>query len=160
MVRIGVKLPASFSDPGEYLADARALEAAGADSVWLSAVPGGLDPLLLLAAIAAVTSRAGLGLLSPSLDLGAIQDELTTLRRLSRSRVRLGLIEADGVRVGEERWREVPVPADRAAWRASLAEAESAGIAGVLVAMDPRLLDLLRHPDEEEDRSDLILSQG
>jgi hypothetical protein len=31
---------------------------------------------------------------------------------------------------------------------------------GVLVPMDPRLLDILRHPDEAIDRSDLLLAQG
>jgi len=28
------------------------------------------------------------------------------------------------------------------------------------VPMDPRLLDILRHPDEAIDRSDLLLAQG
>jgi hypothetical protein len=38
--------------------------------------------------------------------------------------------------------------------------AEAVGATGIIVPADPRLLDLLRNGDEEEDRSDLGLSQG
>ena len=72
MLRVGVKLPASFASVGEFLADAQAYEAAGADSLWLSDgmfrpaagepfLAPGLDALTLLGALAAVTSRARLG---------------------------------------------------------------------------------------------------
>ena len=37
---------------------------------------------------------------------------------------------------------------------------EEAGATGIIVPLDSRLLDLLRNGDEEEDRSDLNLSQG
>ena len=50
MLKIGVLLPGRFSDAGDFLADARALDAAGVDSRWL---PGdGLDPWLVLAGVA------------------------------------------------------------------------------------------------------------
>src|SRR5712691_1791983 len=49
MVKIGVVFPSLFDDPGDYLADARALETAGVDAVWIPAAGSG-D--LLLAAIA------------------------------------------------------------------------------------------------------------
>src|SRR3989442_7994489 len=55
-VKIGVELRLS-GDPGELFADARAFEAAGADSFWPT---GDEDRLVLLAAIAAVTLRAPL----------------------------------------------------------------------------------------------------
>jgi hypothetical protein len=38
-------------------------------------------------------------------------------------------------------------------------KAERDGV-GVLVPMDPRLLDVLRHPDDAIDRSDVVLAQG
>src|SRR3989442_7856688 len=61
-VKIGVELRLS-GDPGELFADARAFEAAGADSFWPT---GDEDRLVLLAAIAAVTWRA------PLIAVGAI----------------------------------------------------------------------------------------
>jgi hypothetical protein len=47
MLKIGVRLPRQFEDSGDYLADARAMESAGADSLWLE--DAGYDPWLLLA---------------------------------------------------------------------------------------------------------------
>lgn len=61
---------------------------------------------------------------------------------------------------GGDRWMEVAFPADRAAWRAELAAAAAAGAAGVVIRNDPRLLDLLRNPDQEDDRSDLNIAVG
>ena len=139
MPQVGVRLPASFESAGEFLADAQSLEAAGADLLLLG--DGDLDPDLLLAAIAAVTVRVSLHHSAPT----------ETLRRLARSRLISDL----------ESWREVPFPADRNAWRASLAEAAEQSAAGVIIAMDPRLVDLLRNPDIEDDRAtDLQLAQG
>src|SRR6266581_1589246 len=62
-MKVGVLLPSRFEDPGEFLADARAMETAGVDSIWLDNQDDGLDPLLMLAAIAAVTSQLRLGLI-------------------------------------------------------------------------------------------------
>jgi hypothetical protein len=141
-MKVGVLFPTRFEDPGEFLADARAMEAAGADSVWMED-GGGLDPMLALAAIAAVTSQIRLGL------TGGSGRGLETLQHLSRQRV---------ITVNQ-RWRRVEVPADREAWAKTLEEAHP-DFDGVLVPMDPRLLDILRHPDEAIDRSDLLLAQG
>jgi hypothetical protein len=174
MIKVGVVFPSLVDDPGDYLADARALETAGIDSVWVPAATGG-D--LLLAAISTVTSRVRLGLLLGTTDEARPLDaRLETLRRLSRSRVLLGIDTGDSVHslrtspsplAGEgrgggssETWRHVTVPLDRAEWQQTLARAEAAGDSGVLVDQDPRLLDLLRRPLEEDDRSDLLLSQG
>jgi hypothetical protein len=153
-MKIGVLFPSRFEDPGEFLADARAMEAANADSVWLEDRSDGLDPMLALAAIAAVTSRLRLGLVPPTPTLphkggGRTDPQIATLQRLSRQR----FIAAP------ERWRRVEMPADRDAWAKTLVDAEGAAD-GVLVPLDPRLLDILRHPDDVIDRNDLILAQG
>jgi hypothetical protein len=139
MPKIGVRLPASFESAGEFLADIQSLESASADLLLLG--DGDLDRDLLLAAIAAVTGRVQLHHAEPG----------ETLRRLARGRL---VDELEG-------WIEVEFPADRAAWRATLAEAEENRAPGVILAMDPRLLDLLRNPDVEDDRAtDLQLAQG
>jgi 2-methylisocitrate lyase-like PEP mutase family enzyme len=158
MVKVGVVFASLVDDPGDYLADARALETAGVDSVWVQAATGG-D--LLLAAIAAVTSEVRLGLLMEETDRGSLPDDrLETLRRLSRSRVLVGVQTGDTLQAAAEHWRHVAVPRDRAEWQEILAGAEAAGVTGVLLDQHPRLLDLLRRPLEEDDRSDLLLSQG
>jgi hypothetical protein len=59
-----------------------------------------------------------------------------------------------------QRWARVPTPESRAAWRAALADAAAGGAAGLLVPAGPRLLDILRHPDDPGGRQDLQLAQG
>src|SRR5437667_122556 len=111
-MKVGVVFPSRFEDPGEFLADARAMETAGVDSIWLQDQNDGLDPLLMLAAIAAVTSRLRLGLIpeSPSPAGGGGQGggfdqrQISTLQQLSRNR----LVESS-----TESWQRVEVPADR-----------------------------------------------
>ncbi|TME20662.1 MAG: hypothetical protein E6I70_00910 [Chloroflexi bacterium] len=138
MPKIGVRLPASFDSAGEFLADAQALEAAGAELLTLG--EGDLEPALLLAALASVTTRIALH--------GAANE---TLRQLARGRLALDL----------EGWVEEALPADRGAWRVRLAAHDEAGVAGVIVPMNPRLVGLLRNPDVEDDRAgDLQLAQG
>ena len=135
-------LPATISDTGEFLADVRALEAAGAAMIGLEGE--GLDQSILMGAIAAVTERIRLRLSNP--------EPAAILQQLSRGRVVVG--EPDG-----ERWVKIPIPPDRSAWAAALAEHEAAGATGVIVAWDLRLIDLLRNP-EPDDRSDLLISTG
>jgi hypothetical protein len=143
MPRIGVRLPAGFEGAGEFLADVQALEAAGADLLVLGEGP--LVRVLLVAAMAAVTSTASLA--APA----AEASELETLRLLSRGRLAESL----------EGWIEEGFPESRTIWRDRLAEHEAKGTPGVILAMDSRLLDLLRNPDREDDRSqDLQLAQG
>jgi hypothetical protein len=48
---------------------------------------------------------------------------------------------------------------DREAWAKTLEQA-AADADGVIVPLDPRLLDILRHPEDAIDRSDLQLAQG
>jgi alkanesulfonate monooxygenase SsuD/methylene tetrahydromethanopterin reductase-like flavin-dependent oxidoreductase (luciferase family) len=90
MLKIGVRLPRKFEDAGDYLADARALDAAGVDSLWLD--EAGYDPWLLLAGIAAVTGRTRL-VVPISADDARVPQTLRarveTLDRLSRGRAGL-----------------------------------------------------------------------
>ena len=72
MLKIGVRLPRQFEDSGDYLADARAMESAGVDSLWLE--DSGYDPWLLLAGIATITGRIRLVVPIASAELGASQD--------------------------------------------------------------------------------------
>lgn len=160
-MKVGVLFPSRFEEPGEFLADARAMEAAGVDSVWMEDDGVGLDPLLALAAIGASAHQLRLGLIRPSSSVGdpAYERRISTLQRLSRQRAIVGVAETETVIGGQERWRRVEVPVDREAWGETVGRSEP-GIEGVLVPMDPRLLDILRHPDEAIDRPDLQLAQG
>jgi hypothetical protein len=140
MVKVAVIMPAELGDAAEFLADVSALEAAGADTIG---VEGGGDAAVL-GAIAAITHRVRLRV--PEGQPVALLD------KLSRGRVVAG--EPDG-----EQWVAIPMPPDRESWAAMLREQEAAAVHGVIVAWDPRLIDLLRNP-EPEDRSDLLMSTG
>jgi len=59
-----------------------------------------------------------------------------------------------------ELWASIKMPDDRETWRRLRREYEDAGATGIIVPFDPRLLDLLRNGDDEDDRSDLALAQG
>jgi alkanesulfonate monooxygenase SsuD/methylene tetrahydromethanopterin reductase-like flavin-dependent oxidoreductase (luciferase family) len=225
MLKIGVRLPRKFEDAGEYLADARALDAAGVESLWLDDT--GYEPWLLLASIAAVTGRSRLVVPVPAGDgrvAASLRMRIETLDRLSRGRVVLtvagvaddphaveAIVEvahrspccvilqtasdhqarvaarvADGLVTFDDspetfgasiepvaRWRErdrltqpfelwvaIKMPDDREGWRRARQDYEAAGATGIIVPGDPRLLDLLRNGDEDDDRSDLGLAQG
>jgi alkanesulfonate monooxygenase SsuD/methylene tetrahydromethanopterin reductase-like flavin-dependent oxidoreductase (luciferase family) len=238
MVRVGVQLPREFDDAAEYLADARALEAAGADSLWIDrASPPSHDPWMLAAAIAAVTGRVRLAVeVQPAAapPSPVLTQRLETLHRLSRGRTILkiaaptptqpirpdqlvaaareaasfpvmlevageigdgsaarlvdGFVYRGGTApemieraraarrrtldLGEggereqrgeapvEFWIHVDAPDSREAWRQALGMCHEAGATGVIVPFGSRLLDLLRRPDEEDDRSDLLVAQG
>ena len=160
-MKVGVLLPSRFEDPGEFLADARAMEAAGVDSVWMED-DGGHDPLLALAAIAAVTGQLCLGLILPNSSSAfesASWRGFETLQHLSRRRGMVGVSQDDKIVSPQTEWRRVEVPADREAW-AKILEQAGPEVGGVLVPMNPRLLDILRHPEDAIDRSDLQLAQG
>ncbi|HEX6673420.1 MAG TPA: hypothetical protein VF486_00115 [Actinomycetes bacterium] len=189
-VRVAVLLAGWPDRLGEWLADARAFEAAGADALWVDLdSESGLDPLALLAALAALTHRALLVAAVPTADRPpeALGRTLATVGRLARRRLAL---VADAEHLGElaalapelerffwlpgepaaferprdegdpERWVQVPPPEGRAAWRTALADAAAAGTHGVLVPAGPRLLDILRNPDDPGGRQDLQLAQG
>jgi hypothetical protein len=145
-LRIGVRLGLA-GDPGELFADARAIEAAGADSLWVDAADA--DPYVALAALAAVTWRVRLVARgAPAQTAGR-----ETCARLARGR--LVVAEESG-----ETWTESPFPASRAAWDELRLASTAAGVAGVVLPNDPRLIDLLRNPDIVEARDDLKLSFG
>jgi hypothetical protein len=77
---------------GEYLADVTALEAAGADTIWVDDVA--FDPWIMLGAIAALTHRARLGCLFASMarwPASRLGPCASTLAKLSRGRLVVGL---------------------------------------------------------------------
>ncbi|TMC46999.1 MAG: LLM class flavin-dependent oxidoreductase [Chloroflexi bacterium] len=158
-MKIGVELKDEHHDPGETFADARALEAAGVDALWASENAHS-DHTLLLAAIAAVTSRVRIVWVKGS-KTGAIE----SLDRLSRGRLAIAEAHGDELKVTDaevedERWVRVDFPKDRATWRELRAKHEADGIAGLVLSNDPRLIDLVRNPDVEDDRQDLKLAFG
>lgn len=142
-LRIGV-LFALSDDVGALLADARAVEAAGADSLWAD----GPEAYVLLAALAAVTWRARL------VARGA-DDAHGRATCAALARGRLASADENG-----ERWIHLPFPNGRDPWRAARAAAAASGATGIVVPNDPRLLDLLRNPDVIDDRSDLNIATG
>jgi hypothetical protein len=158
-VKIGAELRLG-GDVGELFADARALEAAGADSLWVLARDD-QDPWILAAALAATTWRARLVV------VGAVDrpETRTTLDRLSRGRLVIAERKADVVAIPDaegvtERWAICELPAGRAEWKTLRVEREAQGFAGLVLPNDPRLLDLVRNPDVEDDRQDMKLAFG
>ena len=158
-VHIGVALPQPSEDLAQWLRDAAAFDAAGADALWvdLRAVPD-LDPVALTAALSTVTARSLIVATFPE-PATAVASE--TIGRLSRGRLRT-VSDPDGDFELDDgsRWAVTTFPDDRAAWRTTLDEAAASGIGGLLVPADPRLLDLLRNPDDHGDRRDLQLAVG
>ncbi len=135
-------MPATIGEAGEFLADVRALEAAGAEMVGLEG--DSLDQAILLAAVAAVTDRLRMRF--------ADAEPPELLQKLARGRLVTTLPAG-------ETWVEVTIPADKSSWKAILQDHETAGATGVIVRWDPRLVDLLRNP-EPDDRGDLAMSVG
>jgi hypothetical protein len=189
-VKVGVLLARRPDELGEWLADAAAFEAAGAHALWVDPEPEAkLDPLALLAALAALTSRALLVATPPASEhpSEALGLTLATIGRLSHGRLALAaepgrLEELTDLAPGSaafrrlpgepaaferldaaaaaERWVRTPSPQGRAAWRTALADAVANGAGGLLVPAGPRLLDILRNPNDPDDRRDLHLAQG
>ena len=158
-MKIGAELRIG-SDVSELFADARALEAAGADSLWVLARDD-QDPWILAAALAAATWRVRLVVVGATERAAA----RVTLDRLSRGRLLIGERSADAALVPDtegpaERWSICEIPASRADWKTLRAEREAQGFAGIVLPNDPRLLDLVRNPDVEDDRSDVRLAFG
>lgn len=74
---------------------------------------------------------------------------------------RIDELRAQAGRTGPfERWVQVGSPADREEWQQTLAAYAETGATGVIVGAAPGLLDMLRNPDTDIDRSDLNLAQG
>jgi hypothetical protein len=159
-MKMGAELRLGSGDVGELFADARALEAAGADSLWILARED-QDAWILAAALAATTWRARIVVVG-AIDRGPTR---VTLERLSRGRLLIGERSADETTVADaegvaERWSICELPAGRAEWKTLRAEREAQGFAGMVLPNDPRLLDLIRNPDVEDDRQDLKLAFG
>jgi hypothetical protein len=159
-MKIGIELRLGTGDAGELFADARAFEAAGADSLWVVGRDD-QEPWVIGAALAAATSRVRLVV------VGEAERALSraTLERLSRGRLAVGTGTADATLVldaegAAERWTFADMPAGRAEWKALRAQLEAKGFAGTVLPNNPRLLDLVRNPDVEDDRQDLKLAFG
>jgi hypothetical protein len=189
MLLVGVMLPATVNDVGEYLADVTALEAAGADTIWVD--DSALEPWILLGAMAAVTHRVRLGCLLASKagwPAPRLAQSAATLQWLSHGRMVVGLPERDkqpahvaalraaGAGIFDvapdgqmklrsetgthiEVWATIATPLDREAWSTALGTHEARGATGVIVPWSDRVIDLLRNP-EPDDRSDLLISTG
>jgi hypothetical protein len=202
MLRVAVRLPHMTGSVGEYLADVTALEAAGADTIWVDDVA--LDPWITLGAIAALTHRARLGCLLASMGrwpASRLGPCAATLSKLSRGRLVVGLQAGRGLRnqvstlrmagatiftagaqdrsadgvilevesadelsgspsTDKEVWAAIAIPPDRQAWTGAISAYAAAGATGILVAWDPRLIDLLRGAGEPDDRTDLLIATG
>jgi hypothetical protein len=149
MVMVGVLLDRDPRALGEWLADAAAFDAAGADALWLDLGPqADWDVMSLAAALAVVTFRARLVVAADG------EPEARTLDTVTRlSGGRLGL-------PNDEAWERVPAPQSREDWRNTCAEAAERGAPGIVVPAGPRLLDILRNPEDPGERHDLQLAQG
>src|SRR5258706_14860896 len=88
MLRVGARFPPATGRAGDYLADVIALEAAGADSVWLDATIASTEAWILLGAMAAVTHRIRLGATVGAED--GWQGAVDTLARFTSGRVIVG----------------------------------------------------------------------
>jgi hypothetical protein len=141
VIKIGVTMPGRVDDAGDFLANVRALEAAGAELVGLDG--DSAEQWVMLGAIAAATERVMLRITG---------SEPAAVRALSRGRAIAGTPE-------NERWVELEMPPDRDSWAAMLRDQETEGVTGVIVPWDERLIDLLRNPDAD-DRGDLLMSTG
>jgi hypothetical protein len=183
LVKVGVLLDQVPDNLGEWLADAAAFDAGGADALWVDCGPNPqLDVPALAAALAVVTHRARLVVAFQEASAAAVESARTidTIVRLSGGRLALiadsskpefGLEVFRRVR-GEpdtferldtdegERWLLVPPPQGREPWRETRADAAGRGFTGLVVPVDPRLLDILRNPDDPGERRDLQLAQG
>jgi Luciferase-like monooxygenase len=180
VVKVGVLLPRQPADLGEWLAEATAFEAAGADALWVDLAPGlELDPLAVTAALAAVTYRSLLVSALPTAGAApeAFVRTVATIGKLSRGRFMIISEEVDPgafrrvagqpgvfelVREDEatQRWASTPAPESRATWRTMLVNAARDGCHGLVVPADRRLLDILRNPGDSGDRRDLQLAVG
>lgn len=147
-VKVGVLLGPEQAGLGEWLADAAAFDAAGADTLWIQSGPES-DILALTAALAVLTHRSRL--------MVALPEDATDLTLDTISRLSNGRLAFDGQ---DDRWLTVPVPEGRADWLATRNAAAERGFAGVVVPADPRMLDILRNPDDPDERRDLQLAQG
>ena len=149
-LRIGLTLAEPLSWPAPMLAAQRqAVD-------WLSR-----GRLLLAATTAELQATSGAGFL-----VGTAGAVVRVAAGVSCGALLLdpqpGEMSAICAEVGPEAevWPVFGVPANRAQWRELREQLSAAGVAGVVIRHDPRLLDLIRNPDLEDDRQDTQLAQG
>jgi alkanesulfonate monooxygenase SsuD/methylene tetrahydromethanopterin reductase-like flavin-dependent oxidoreductase (luciferase family) len=108
MLKVGVKLTVPAGRIGDYLAEVTALEASGADSIWLddvSVLAGAVDtpalpiePWIVYGAMAAVTHRIRLGAMvgsASSWPATLLASSVKALSKLSGGRVVVGVQAGD-----------------------------------------------------------------
>jgi hypothetical protein len=158
VLRVAVKLPPAAGRIGDYLADVTALEAAGADSIWIDTRNGAsTEAWIHLGAIAAVTHRVRLGVtVDPA---GGWPSGVDVLERLTSGRVVLGMprgSEAKALFEQLKRWRSASPSPSTLIICGSYAEAEKsvAPAHGVIVPAGDEEVRALRansaHPGEFE----------
>jgi alkanesulfonate monooxygenase SsuD/methylene tetrahydromethanopterin reductase-like flavin-dependent oxidoreductase (luciferase family) len=96
-------------------------------------------------------ARLGDGLIHPAQSPEEVAESVSRIRQLRAAHHRHGDFEL---------WIEAPLPDNRMAWAQSLAGYDGIGLTGVIVPWEPRLTDLLRNPDDEDDRGDLLIAAG
>src|SRR5438067_13497927 len=109
-------MSATIRDGGGFLAEVRALEAAGAEMIGLDG--DGPEHQIIVGAIAAVSHRVSLRIGAP--------DHAAMLQQLSRGRVVVG--EQEG-----ETWVKVPITPEKGAWATSSSVQEAEGDTGFIV---------------------------
>lgn len=115
--------------------------------------PGG--PRVLVGAFSEPGYRRAARLGDGFIHGGGTPDQVAgVFERVRDLRARAGLAEPFDL------WTEVSSPRDRAAWRETLEAVAPTGATGIIVPASARLLEMLRNPDDEGDRSDLLLAQG
>jgi hypothetical protein len=60
----------------------------------------------------------------------------------------------------DENWIHAEFPSSREVWRSLRRGALEAGATGIVIPNDQRIIDLLRNPDTDDDRSDLNIAVG
>jgi hypothetical protein len=155
VLRVAVKLPAAGGRIGDYLADVTALEAAGADSIWLDARNAdSTEAWIHLGAIAAVTHRVRLGVtVDPA---GGWPSGVDVLERLTGGRIVVAMprgSEAKALFEQLKRWRSASPSPSTLIICGSYAEAEKsvAPAHGVIVPAGEQEVRALR-ADSARDR--------
>jgi len=138
VLRVAVKLAVAPGRIGDYLADVTALEAAGADSIWLDATnEASTEAWIHLGAIAAVTHRVRLGVTVDT--TRGWPSGVDVLERLTSGRVVVGMprgSEAKALFEQLKRWRAASPSPSTLIICGSYAEAEKsvAPAHGVILA--------------------------
>jgi alkanesulfonate monooxygenase SsuD/methylene tetrahydromethanopterin reductase-like flavin-dependent oxidoreductase (luciferase family) len=158
----------------DSLALAAAVAVVTSRSLLVAALPPPDRPAAVLAGMLATVARLSHGRLAVAAEPARLEElaaqagaepelgleALPAFRRLPSADGEPGGLAYQRQAEPPERWTRTASPEGRAAWRTALEEAAERGADGLLVAWGPRLLDILRNPNDPGDRGDLQLAQG